>query len=212
MIPTLSEPAPLADFATLGPAGRSPSRSPTNDKLSDFVVALPQGRLSRNHHRSGVGAQCGQHGRPAKPLSLRASRSTVRAMPTQNVIVIYAAPIPVGHRVDIRWYRRVSSGLLGGTKEERRDPEPVIVDLDTGIEYASDFALRSPDGGVKYPDRPIEVLDAPDKDAQLFARLLGRVMACRVVHVRGFSDLDVQTHLVVEADPAGGPPYRGASG
>lgn len=115
----------------------------------------------------------------------------------RNVVVLYAAPIPVGHRVEVRWYTQVSSTLFGGSKETDRESEPVIVDLDTGIEFASDHAYTG--GGVKRPDEPIELSEVVTAEPSSLLR--GVVRACRVIHVRRFSELDVQTYLAIE--PAG---------
>ncbi|KAB2886337.1 MAG: hypothetical protein F9K40_22125 [Kofleriaceae bacterium] len=114
----------------------------------------------------------------------------------RNVLVLYAAPIPVGHRVELRWYTQVSSGLFGGSKETARELEPVIVDLDTGIEFASDHAYTG--GGVKRPDEPVEI--SPVVTGEPSSVLRGTVRACRVIHVRRFSELDVQTYLSIEPE------------
>src|SRR5262245_29851142 len=107
----------------------------------------------------------------------------------QNVLVLYAVPIPVGHRVEVRWYTQVSSKLFGGKQETAREFEPVIVDLDSGIEYASDHAYTS--GGMKRPDEPVELSSVVTAEPSSVLR--GTVRACRVIHVRRFSELDVQT-------------------
>jgi hypothetical protein len=115
-----------------------------------------------------------------------------------HIVVLYAAPIPVGHRVELRWYEQVSTGLLGGKNETAREHEPVLVDLDTGIEYASDHAYGQTDS-MKRPDQPITVASQPvGEPVQI---LTGRVKACRVIHVRRYRDIDVQTDLLI--DPAG---------
>ena len=114
----------------------------------------------------------------------------------RDLVVIYAAPIPVGHRVEVRWYTQVSSRLFGGDKETPRDHEPVIVDLDTGIEFASDHAYTS--GGMKHPDQPVDL--SPTATADPSTILRGTVRACRVVHIRRFSELDVQTHFSIDTE------------
>ncbi len=117
-------------------------------------------------------------------------------MPTRDVLILYAAAIPVGHRVEVRWYTQVSSKLFGGTESTSRDHEPVIVDLDTGIEYASDHAYTG--GGAKRPDEPIELSEGVTGEPSGVLR--GTVRACRVIHVRRFSELDVQTYLTIEPE------------
>lgn len=114
----------------------------------------------------------------------------------QEIVVLYAVPIPVGHRVEIRWHTQVSGKLFGGSKETAREFEPVIVDLESGIEYASDHAYTS--GGIKRPDEPLEM--SPVVTGEPSRVLRGTVRTCRVIHVRRFSELDVQTYLSIEPD------------
>jgi hypothetical protein len=119
-------------------------------------------------------------------------------MAQHRVVFVYAAPIPVGHRVEIRWIRRTSKGLFGGTSAEDRAAEPIVRDLDTGIEWVSDHAHVN-ESGMKYPDQPIALSsEAVGETSHL---LRGVVRACRVVHVRRFNDLDVQTELIVDTNP-----------
>ncbi|KXS19064.1 hypothetical protein M427DRAFT_53060 [Gonapodya prolifera JEL478] len=54
-------------------------------------------------------------------------------MPTYSLL--YACPIPVGHRVSISVYSRPKRGLIARGRKICED-EPVIIDRDTGIEYA----------------------------------------------------------------------------
>lgn len=119
-------------------------------------------------------------------------------MARTQIVVVYAVPIPVGHRVTVRWYRHESSGFLGGKKTKQREYEPVIVDHDTGIEWVSDFAHDGGDG-MKRPDAPIAMSDTPASGFVVDREVSGRVTACRVVHIRAYSEIDVQTHLEIEA-------------
>jgi hypothetical protein len=118
-------------------------------------------------------------------------------MARTKVVVVYAVPIPVGHRITMRWYRHDSTGLFGGKKTKQRDYEPVIIDHDTGIEWMSDFAHDGGDG-MKRPDTPIGMADVPNGGFEVEREIAGRVTACRVVHVRAYSEIDVQTHLEIE--------------
>lgn len=113
----------------------------------------------------------------------------------RHVLVQYAAPIPVGHRVEVRWYARVSAGLFGGRDEETAEHQPIVVDLDTGIEYASDHAYEQ-DGGGKRFSEPIRLAGEPS--GEIVEKVTGTVKACRVIHVRRYSELDVQTDLHIE--------------
>lgn len=113
-----------------------------------------------------------------------------------ELVVLYAVPIPVGHRVEVRWYTQISSPLFGGSRETARHHEPVIVDLETGIEYASDHAYTG--GEVKRPDEPVEL--SPVLTGESSRVLRGTVRACRVMHIRRFSEIDVQTYLSIEPE------------
>ncbi len=110
--------------------------------------------------------------------------------------VVYSAPIPVGHRVEVTWYGESSCKLFGGSKTTVREYEPIIRDLDTGVEYASDFVYGT--GSSKKPDTPLEV--SAEVQAEEIESVRGRVVACRVVTLRGFSDYDVQTELTIEPE------------
>jgi hypothetical protein len=112
-----------------------------------------------------------------------------------EVVVIYAAAIPVGHRVEVRWLAMQHKGLLGGAKLEERPWEPVVIDLDTGIEYCSDRFL-STQSFAKRVDAPLD-LGRQDPNAAVARTLTGRVTACRVVTIRTYSHYDVQTHLTI---------------
>jgi hypothetical protein len=116
----------------------------------------------------------------------------------EEISVIYAAPIPVGHRVEIRWYSRSKAGLFGASKTQSREFEPVIKDLNSGIEYLSDFVVER--GSAKYPKVPLKVASELLEDLEVSRTLVGKVTACRVVTIRGFSEYDVQTHLSIEPE------------
>lgn len=114
----------------------------------------------------------------------------------EHVVVMYQAPIPIGHQVEIVWYEIIESGLLG--KKARSWPhEPLITDVTTGIEYASERWLVS--SGVKHGGRPVEVGDELAPGARVLQRLKGYVRKCRVITIRGH-EFDVQTHLSIEPE------------
>ncbi len=115
----------------------------------------------------------------------------------EHLVVLFAAAIPVGHRVEVTWYAPARNGLFSGAQRENRPAEPVIADLDTGVEYLSDFPI--PSAGTKAPRSPVEL--QPEKRLSEPARVLrGVVRVCRVVTVRRFSEIDLQTHLSVEPE------------
>lgn len=53
-----------------------------------------------------------------------------------KVNLLGAIAIPVGHRVTVRWFRKTSKGLFGGTSEDRHFTQPQVEDLTTGVVYA----------------------------------------------------------------------------
>jgi hypothetical protein len=111
-----------------------------------------------------------------------------------RVLMVYAAPIPVGHRVELRRYVYEWKGLFGSGREDR-PYEPIVYDLDTGIEYASDHAYECTTS-IKAPDQPVALAPAPR--GQVVAVLRGVVRACRVLHLRRWQGFDVQTELDIE--------------
>lgn len=117
----------------------------------------------------------------------------------EHVVAVYVAPIPVGHRVEITWTEEVRRGLVPGQdRTDGRPHQPVIVDLDTGVVYLSDWAVGA--SRRKGPDQPYEVGAGTLSDHRVGRVLRGVVRACRVITVRGFPQLDVQTHLEVEPE------------
>lgn len=118
----------------------------------------------------------------------------------QQVVVVFVAPIPVGHRVEITWYEVVRPGLVPSQERvDEREHQPVVRDLDTGVVYTTDWVV-----GVERrsrPDAAYRVGDRPRTDARAKDTLRGVVRACRVITVRGFPEVDFQTELVIAPDP-----------
>lgn len=114
-----------------------------------------------------------------------------------DLVVVYLAPIPVGHRVRVRWYDEVLRGLGGGPpRRDERPHQPEITDLDTGIVYTTDWIGGA--GRRKRPDDPYDVGVSPMSDRQLANEVEGTVTACRVITVRGYPDLEIQTSITLD--------------
>lgn len=113
-----------------------------------------------------------------------------------KLVVVAVAPVPVGHRVRVGWYRRVEPGLAGQTRVEERPHQPRITDLDTGVVYDTDWAFGH--GGRSAPDSPQAVEEEPLEGYEIAREIEATVRACRVVTVRTGRVLDVQTHLVLD--------------
>ena len=114
----------------------------------------------------------------------------------ETVICIYSAPIPVGHRIEVRWFAASSAGVFG-TKTEEQPHQPLVRDVDTGIEYMGDWMLKH--AGAKKPKRALEVDEHVKHELEVVRTLVGTVSRCRVVTL-AWSEYDVQTHLDVEPD------------
>ena len=114
-----------------------------------------------------------------------------------RIVAVYAAPVPVGHRVEVTWFEEVTRGLGGGPPRiDQREHQPLIVDLDTGVRYETDWMLGA--SRRRSPDAPYEVGEVVRTELREARRLEGVVRSCRVVTVRGFPEYDVQTLLEVE--------------
>jgi hypothetical protein len=113
------------------------------------------------------------------------------------VTCIYSAPVPVGHRIEVRWFQASSGGGVFGNKTEEQPHQPLIKDLDTGIEYMGDWMLKH--SGSKRPKRALEVEEHLKHELEVVRTLVGTVRRCRVITV-AWSEYDVQTHLDVEPD------------
>lgn len=114
-----------------------------------------------------------------------------------RIVVVYAAPVPVGHRVRVTWHQKVQRGLVASqVRTEDRPHQPRVTDLDTGVTYETDWAVGH--GGRSVPDSPNQVADDALPDFRVERTVEGVVRACRVVTIRDGRSFDVQTHLWIE--------------
>jgi hypothetical protein len=114
-------------------------------------------------------------------------------VPLTELDVMLVAPVPVGHRVRVTFYVTERRGLFGGSREELPH-EPVVQDLDSGVVYCSERPFVHEN--VKRPYVPLAVESTPRGTVDRVVE--GVVRGCRVLTVRGFSEIDVQTRLLVE--------------
>jgi hypothetical protein len=112
----------------------------------------------------------------------------------EYVTCIYCAPIPVGHRVEVRWFEASSAGVFG-TKTASQPDMPLIKDLETGVEYLGDWLYNH--NGTKRSKRALAIDEHIKKELQVVRTLVGTVSRCRVVTV-AWSEYDIQTHLDIE--------------
>jgi hypothetical protein len=122
-------------------------------------------------------------------------------MAHQRILLIGAFPIPVGHEVEITWYRieTAATSLLGKDKTKVQPlHSPEVRDLTTGIRYA--IYAQFSDGGAYKPGsinlqrhetRPGLVADQ---------KVAGKVVSCSIVDLRwsSRSSSQVETELVVD--------------
>lgn len=114
-------------------------------------------------------------------------------MPELVLDTTLVAPIPVGHRVRVTFFALESRGLFGVSTQDLPH-EPMLEDLDTGVVYCSERPF--PHDGTKSPRQPLGVGDRAQAKVERVVE--GVVRSCRVVTVRAFSEVDVQTRLVLE--------------
>lgn len=111
-----------------------------------------------------------------------------------TIYFVGVAPIPVGHRVEVRTYL-VETGVFRKTQEPNFE-QPVIVDLDTGVVYSDvdNFAQIN----MYRPGARMQVPTDPRPDLKLHGRWHGVVRQCQVLWIGGGSSKYPQTTLVVD--------------
>ncbi len=120
----------------------------------------------------------------------------------EEVRCLFACPVPVGHRVLVRWYLRPDEGVWSDTLE-RVPEQPIVEDLDTGVRYAPAWMLHT---GAPVVGSWMPIGFDPREDLVADRSLLGRVEACVIATVD--STGQAQTLLLVRPDPIDTPPYR----
>lgn len=138
--------------------------------------------------------------RPAPGQTSGPAAAAGRTTEVQTIQVLYSAPIPVGHRVEVDFFKHSPGGPSAAEFTVLVD-KPIITDVDTGVVYAAlshyDHAgelrawLQTP-----FPER-LE----PQQDVYFADRLTGTVTACRVItDARTPGKTEVMTQLRVEID------------
>ena len=123
-------------------------------------------------------------------------------MKTCELLVL--APVPVGHQVEIRWYKKQIKGLLSGKRWQGFPHSPIIQDLDSGIVYGTFDCFW--DHGVAATlsmDSPTELSEQVLPQFELQKVVKGKVVACRLATYDmgvGSSRLfKVQTSLTIDS-------------
>lgn len=125
-----------------------------------------------------------------------------RAAVAEVLRIRFACPVPVGHRVRVRWFY-ATRGAIGPLSP--RPHEPIVDDLETDVRYAPGWTLHpNADPTVRELS---QLADDPADTLRLERTLTGKVVACTVVAMFANTTYPVQTRLVIEPDPPH-PPYR----
>ena len=103
-----------------------------------------------------------------------------------KINILGTVPVPVGHRVTVRWFRKTSKGLFGGKNEEQHQTQPLIEDLTTGIVHAFDwhydFIELVKDEEGQYSDLyPSKWSDTLGEGVVEERAITGTVKACRII-------------------------------
>ena len=111
--------------------------------------------------------------------------------------ILYAMPIPVGHRVEVHVFAAAASMFQG---VEPVPSQPLVRGLETGIIYGAGWHYEDVSVYVPHQVRPLPL--HPRRDLQVpYAPLVGRVLACRIAAIGAGKGQYQQTTLVVEPLP-----------
>jgi hypothetical protein len=124
----------------------------------------------------------------------------------QTFELLFVAPIPVGHRVELVWHGEPEPGWISSNIKKGSAPipsKPVLRDLDTGIIYGPLDHFLEQRTGYKISDvRPVE--PRPLEQLGVHASVRGRVVECRVLTEQGIGTSSsvqiIQTSLTIEEE------------
>jgi len=133
-----------------------------------------------------------------------------------KIVVTGHVPIPVGHRVIVRWYEKTEKGLFGGKSTETHPLRPVVEHVETGIVYSQSWlhdavSIPTVEGeGVESSSRPLDVSDSLSAGVKEIRAVEGAVASCRVVVVAfgGSSDIPMTQTEITLAEGNGPSPFR----
>ena len=114
----------------------------------------------------------------------------------KTITVPYIAPIPVGHRIELRFFNE-EKGVFKKHKELNASL-PLIRDLDFGIEYGHIDHYKHLVGFSAVPLPPHEYPLTPRTDLDWCEARIARVASCRVLTEAWADEYQAQTTLVVE--------------
>ncbi len=106
--------------------------------------------------------------------------------------LLFAAPVPVGHRVEIVVYQEEVDGLFS----KHRATYPRVRDLTTGVVYGP-HDLFWEGIGIRFGER-LALLDEPREDLQIAKKVVGTVKSSRMVTVQLNESCQIQTSLKID--------------
>ncbi|MFH2143442.1 MAG: hypothetical protein ABIJ97_13540 [Bacteroidota bacterium] len=115
--------------------------------------------------------------------------------PTQDITLDYAAPIPLGHKIEVSNFVYVETDRKG---REQTDEIPgfMVRDLTTGIEYGMN---KHYDKSKLISFYNVSTLPLERRsDIRLVKKFTGTVARCRILTVRVADNWVMQTRLVIE--------------
>lgn len=117
-------------------------------------------------------------------------------MITQDITVDFAAPIPIGHKVELIQFKKIEKSIFSKKETEKVLLGIWIKDQDTGIEYGMDFHYedRSSVNFNKVSVWPIDIR----QDLEIDKKIIGRIVRCRIMTMRLNMNWLMQTRLQIE--------------
>lgn len=118
---------------------------------------------------------------------------------TRTILVDCAAPIPLGHRVQVRVLKEPDAGWLNRRAGSgHQTDQPWVKDLDTGVEYALYWQYSNT--GALQGEPGQDFGDTLRADLETQQSLTGTVTACRVLTLGGGDSWRLQTRLDITVD------------
>lgn len=119
-------------------------------------------------------------------------------MEPRTFTLVHAAPVPVGHRVEIGLIKQ-TAGVFKKV-EKLNLSEVVLRDLDSGIEFASEWHYQKSMGVSTNAHDPQTYPQELRSDLEMGETITGKVLQCRVITVMAGSIWRVQTTITVQPD------------
>ena len=118
----------------------------------------------------------------------------------RTIQVLYHAPIPVGHRVEVQFFKESPEGPSAPDAKILVE-SPIVTDLDSGVSYSALSHYDQTGHLREWLEVPFPERLQPRPHVYFAERITGRVTACRVISdARAPTKLEVMTQLRVELE------------